>query len=366
MIEILLLVTAQLISFSNSSPTVTFMKPSFRFLARTSQLSEILKSDLADFNPKFSGEMFNFSLDLGNPKRIVTCVTIRDTSELTLQNELEINKISFQELELEDEKKRLRPYITAFAKRTKQILNDDLKIKNEIFKTLKSVKTSGEVKVLSVELVDSIILIELEESGLKSKIEVRFEGKVIVFRTLYFTKSFQISMPTVNFIRTQVAKVFRDLLLHFKRLKVFTGRKQDRTLSKLQCQDIYVSRAGALLKSNFPKIEFPTISGNGSDRIPIENFGTLTCEDVITGTFNHVLLRFDFAGGILQPITRPLIMESMYDMIPVVESYFEELSTLIHHVFFPKNEIEDISDFSTEDEYFSMNDNSSPESNKVI
>lgn len=316
-------------------------EPTFRWLEDTQGMADFLKQELAELNPAFSGDPASFAFDLGSPRRRVSCTTRDGEAVVTLANELETETLTLSDIRLPEQLALVRPYVSTYVAHVRQILPDTDALRRAVADALREVSRADTVEVESVEEAGPLLVVKLREGGDNSRVEVSVDNHAVHFHTHYFENTFQVSVPTAQFVAQQTRAHFTGLLAHYRRLKVFAGPNVDRSLHRLSCADFFAGRPGAVLRTQLGEIPEPV-----GGQVRIGDAGTLRCDETVGDEVSTLRVRFEFDRAELAPVSQTLLLESMYDTTPVLESFAEELSALIRHATRPQNPAEDVPDFA--------------------
>ena len=252
---------------------------------------------------------------------------------LNFVNPLNKSNLVLSNILIENEKDLiLNKYLDPFFSHLKQLLTKseilDL-IKNTIEEN-KNDDIEMEINNLEKPKIGYEIKLKKNENEEKSEdiIEIYLEdGKQIYFVTNYFENSFSISIPTEKFIKTEIQILYETVLTHFERMKRFSYSDNE-TNSKLDCGKI--SELFEKTKSH-GIFQFSKNSENiflfsyKNENFPKEDIKmNFTCDFEEEEDF--LLIKVFLANdGIMDIISQSFVTNSLYDLEPVVESFWDEV-----------------------------------------
>lgn len=257
---------------------------------------------------------------------------------IEFKNEIEKGVLELENVDLESEKAFITDkYVKPFINDSNQIL-PDAKIQETVKKAItgnphfEMKEEAGVFKLTEKDETDEtkklafIVKVIPGGGGKTSEVEIH---------SSYFTSSFLVNIKTEIYIMKELEKTLENALIHAKRMQNFNTSDRDQITHEFNCE--MVLEAFQTISGKFGAAD-PTAhfeDNQSSGEAPFDNGDRVQFQCLADGPFLKVDAGFakkdigeiNLGAQEYQPniFHQGFIISSLYDLIPVAESFFEEV-----------------------------------------
>lgn len=188
-----------------------------------------------------------------------------------------------------------------------------------------------------------------------NSIAYKITGDLLEFTTDFFQDSIDLNIPLKKFIVFEVKKLTKEIIDHLYQMQRFAlsdGESAAQSIKQISCEKIFAD--ADMITAVSERLKTSGLTANAAaPTLTIEKDGksvTVTCAPVTVGEFTLIELKADFAAisPNIQPITQTFLEKSLYNLLPVVASFLNDLSTFAIRVMADKNVEEEFEPLTVE------------------
>ena len=240
----------------------------------------------------------------------------------------------------------------------------ELVIKPELRKAVIFAGIKAGIEKAGAKLVRDIAgdVIEYTYNEKPNSIKYGITGDHLSFSTDFFNDSIDLNIPVKNFIQMETQKLVEEIVDHLFQMQEFAlsdGNSAAQSIKELNCDKIWADEGDKGIWSRFrkrmevneldigkTKVESGAIvTVKGSQGDVNKRSMTLKCDVVKEGAFNLIKLTgaFKVNEGNIEPYEQTFLGRSLYNLMPVVASFLNDLATFTIRSIATKNNEESLS-----------------------
>lgn len=255
-------------------------------------------------------------------------------------------ELSFQNINIDEPNQdiKIEPYIDEFTKSLDELVLDPADKIALIEEALKS----GITAAGGVNAAIATGKITYQYKGKDNTIIYTNDKDLLVFSTDFFQDSIDLNIPLKKFISFETKKLIKDVVDHLYLMQQFAlsdGETTAQSIKTLTCQEIF--KDNVLEKSVSEKVSKDGLTvASTENSLTISKDGkqvVISCTPVTVGDFGLVEMKADF-GGIsptITPIVQTFLSKSLYNLLPVVNSFVFDVTRQSNHMLSDTNSSED-------------------------
>lgn len=188
-----------------------------------------------------------------------------------------------------------------------------------------------------------------------NSIAYKITGDLLEFTTDFFQDSIDLNIPLKKFIVFEVKKLTKEIIDHLYQMQRFAlsdGESAAQSIKQISCEKIFADAemTGAVTERMTKNGLTANVAGS---EMTIEKDGksvVVSCAPITVGEFTLIEVKADFAAisPNIQPVTQTFLEKSLYNLLPVVNSFFNDLATFCIRVLADKNVEEEFEPISSE------------------
>lgn len=289
-----------------------------------------------------------------DPKTMLQiCVNLADDAtksmKIEFRNPNNIFELEFSNIDINDPSSDIKidDYVKEFNESLKQLVLVEADRKQLIEKGINDALT--DLKVEGAQVTDA--LIKYNYKGKENSINYSMTGDLLQFNTDFFSDSIDLNIPLKGFIEMETKKLVKEIVDHLYQMQRFAlsdGEAAAQSIKELSCEKIWKdTEAWKTLTDRMTVNELST-------NIDAANFGvtvatkendksmSIKCAPLTVGSFTLIQLTADFqnAGGKIDPVVQTFLGKSLYNLMPVVVSFLNDLTTFTVRVIAKENKEE--------------------------
>lgn len=288
--------------------------------------------------------------DAYNPKDEITRIQVCVKSSSDTDNSINLEfrnpnnkfELSFSNINIQDEASDIKidPYVDEFIKSLNDLVFDPALKKTSIQKGITDGAAAAGASDVRVD--DSKITFKYQDK--ENVINYSIKGDMLEFSTDFFQDSIDLNIPLKKFIEFETKKLVADVIEHLHLMQQFAlsdGETAAQSIKTLSCESI-MANANIIPKftEKLSKDAIQvTVSGTS---VSIQKDGKAVdvgCTLITVGDFSLVELKADFksVSSQINPVTQTFLTKSLYNLLPVVQSFFNDLATFITRILSDTN-----------------------------
>lgn len=283
-------------------------------------------------------------------KRVEICISKHSESDnsisLEFRNPNNRFELSFSNIDINSLSSdiKLDPYVEEFVKSLEELVFDANEKKDSIKKAIQ--KGAEDAKATVVSLDDSKLVFKYEEK--ENTINYSITGDMLEFSTDFFQDSIDLNIPLKKFIEFETKKLVADVIEHLHLMKQFAlsdGETAAQSIKTINCKSIMENNV--IMNGLKTRLDKDKITVSQSDTtVTIGKDGKdvkVTCEEKQVGDFSLIEIKADFTvvSSQINPVTQTFLSKSLYNLLPVIQSFFNDLGVFVTRILSDSNVSED-------------------------
>lgn len=300
-----------------------------------------IKTTLADSSVMVDG-VDNADACVGNNNRI--CVW-EDSEKLTIEfrNPAETSTLVLDNIDLGDKEVNLSKYIQAYKTLLNESTKDNVEKKRIVMDKVEEIlKTKGLTEISKPS--DNVTRFAIPKPSNQSPIDVDWNEDTLTFRTNFFQNSVTLAMSNKIQLEEEAQKIANEVYDHYTRMIEFAlsesqaNQSAGSAGSDLTCSKVVADTVLSALLIKLPKAKQQT-SGDTDDSKTVtitymDKKIELSCATAQEGNELKLLILTVKLIEPFKPIVQPFFKQSLYNLIPVVQSFFEDIANLALRTYF--------------------------------
>lgn len=279
-------------------------------------------------------------------KQLQICVGTYDEASNTISLEFRSPnnrfELEFSNIDINDATSDIQidSYVKEYIDSLKDLVLDEASRKAAIEEGIKA----GATDLAIADIAVAADKITYTYKNRANAISYKITGDLLEFTTDFFQDSIDLNIPLKKFIVFEVKKLIKEIADHLYQMQRFAlsdGESAAQSIKQISCEKIFADA-----DMTTPLTERMTKNGltgkvEGQTFV-VEKDGKsvkVTCGMVQISDFNLVELKADFSAVSPQitPISQVFLEKSLYNLMPVINSFFNDLGTFSIRVLADKN-----------------------------
>lgn len=279
-------------------------------------------------------------------KQLQICVVSYDEASNTISLEFRSPnnrfELEFSNIDINDPASDIQidSYVKEYIESLKDLVLDETGRKAAIEEGIKA----GATELAIADMAVTADKLTYTYKNRPNTVSYKITGDLLEFTTDFFQDSIDLNIPLKKFIVFEVKKLIKEIADHLYQMQRFAlsdGESAAQSIKQISCEKIFADAdmttplTERLTKNGLAgKVEGQTfLIEKESKSVKV------TCVLVQVSDFNLVELKADFSAVSPQinPISQVFLEKSLYNLMPVINSFFNDLGTFSIRVLADKN-----------------------------